>query len=177
MARRGRSAPPAPFGRRGRSAPPTSLTASLLQEEEKGIEIQLDDMSGPNKEETEEVPKEDMKKPMSMSLIMLCVAMFANSYALMNPIPYAPFMVLDFGVVDTKEDTGFWAGLIMSSFQLGRFLSSFVCGRISDKISRKFVIRAGLISCLVFQLGFGLAPTYSFALLTRLLMVRFFIII
>ena len=106
-------------------------------------------------------------------LLALCFAMFANSYALMNPVPYAAFMVLDFGLVDDKEDTGVYAGLIMTSFMIGRFLSSFVCGRLADKISRKFVIRVGLTSCLIFQLGFGLAPTYSFALASRLLMGLF----
>ena len=96
--------------------------------------------------------------------------MFANSYALANCVPYAPFMVLEYGVVETKEETGFYAGMIMSSFMLGRFLSSFVCGRLSDNISYKFVIRLGLLSCAVFQIGFGLAPTYALALTSRLFM-------
>jgi len=109
----------------------------------------------------------------SAPLLVLCFAMFANSYALMNPVPYAAFMVLDFGMVDAKEDTGFYAGLIMSSFMLGRFLSSFLCGRLADEISRKFVVRCGVLSCVVFQLGFGVAPTYSFALATRFLMGLF----
>mmetsp|Transcript_356 Transcript_356/g.1048 ORF Transcript_356/g.1048 Transcript_356/m.1048 type:complete len:344 (-) Transcript_356:60-1091(-) len=123
----------------------------------------------------EEPPEEEKKKGWAPSgtLLVLCFAMFANSYALMNPVPYAAFMVLDFGLVDSKEDTGFYAGLIMSSFMLGRFMSSFLCGRLADKISRKFVIRAGVLSCVVFQFGFGVAPTYSFALATRFLMGLF----
>ena len=167
------------FSGRGRSDGAGSLKEALLEEEEKDADVELDQMRSESDDEEDdeavELVAHEKKSSVglllpSMSLIMLCAAMFANSYALMNPIPYAPFMVLEYGVVDTKEETGFYAGLIMSSFMLGRFLSSFVCGRISDRISRKFVIRCGLLSCVVFQIGFGLAPTYVLALFSRLLM-------
>lgn len=99
--------------------------------------------------------------------------MFANSYALTNPMPYAGFMVVRFGVADSKEDAGYYAGWVMTAFMLGRFASSFYCGWLSDRISRKFVIRAGIVSCGVFQILFGAAPNYSTALAARALMGLF----
>ena len=151
--------------RRGRSAPPSALREALLPEmkdEKEMLEIR--------EEEKDDERTTPFLKKLSLPLITLCVALFANSYALANPVPYAPFMVLSYGVVETKEETGFYAGMIMSSFMFGRFLSSFVCGRLADNISYKFVIRLGLLSCLLFQIGFGIAPTYVLALTSRLLM-------
>uniref|UniRef100_A0A7S3NKF4 Major facilitator superfamily (MFS) profile domain-containing protein n=1 Tax=Aureoumbra lagunensis TaxID=44058 RepID=A0A7S3NKF4_9STRA len=98
---------------------------------------------------------------------------FSNSVALMNVVPYSAFMVMDFGLTNDKKATGFYAGYIMSAFMLGRFLSSFYCGQLADKISRKFVMRYGLWSCVIFGICFGMAPTYNLALLARLLMGLF----
>mmetsp|Transcript_6159 Transcript_6159/g.18609 ORF Transcript_6159/g.18609 Transcript_6159/m.18609 type:complete len:474 (-) Transcript_6159:142-1563(-) len=100
-------------------------------------------------------------------LVALCCGMFANSFALMNPVPYCGFMVIRFGVAEDKRSAGYYAGLVMTSFMAGRFLSSFYCGVLSDTRSRKFVIRISLWSCVVFQLLFGLSTTYSTALAAR----------
>jgi MFS family permease len=62
---------------------------------------------------------------------------------------------------------------IMSSFMVGRLLSSFYCGVLADRIGRKFVIRMGLWSCVVLQLAFGVAPTFNIACLFRFLMGLF----
>ncbi|KAJ8609324.1 hypothetical protein CTAYLR_009112 [Chrysophaeum taylorii] len=120
-------------------------------------------------EETEFTPpvKEVVRRA---PLIALCFALFANSYALMNPVPYAGFMVIRFHVASDEKSAGYFAGLIMTAFMLGRFLSSFYCGRLSDRISRKFVIRTSLWSCVIFQLAFGLCRTYPTALAARLLL-------
>mmetsp|Transcript_7699 Transcript_7699/g.22845 ORF Transcript_7699/g.22845 Transcript_7699/m.22845 type:complete len:503 (+) Transcript_7699:220-1728(+) len=103
----------------------------------------------------------------------LCFGMFANSVALTNPFPYAGFMVLHYGLTRDPSEVGFYAGWIMTSFMLGRTLSSFVCGAISDRRGRKIVVRVGLWSCVVFQLCFGLSPTFALALGARLCMGLF----
>ena len=41
---------------------------------------------------------------------------------------------------------------------------------LSDSLGRRPVIELGLWSCIVFQLGFGFAPSFEFALLMRFLM-------
>ena len=106
-------------------------------------------------------------------LYALCVAIFANSLALTNPFPYAGFMVVRFGLATTTAEAGYSAGWIMSAFMVGRFASSFYCGVLSDRVGRKFVVRLGLASCVVFQLAFGFSPTFGWAIASRLLLGLF----
>ena len=103
-------------------------------------------------------------------LAALGLALFANAYAMSNPFPYAPFMVMSFGLTDDREQVGYYAGYILSAFMLGRMVSSYPLGKLSDTLGRRPVIQLGLWSCVVFQLGFGLAPNFGVALLMRFLM-------
>ena len=103
----------------------------------------------------------------------LCFAIFANSFALTNPFPYAGYMVMDFGLTGNAAEAGYYAGWVMTAFMVGRFASSFYCGVLSDKLGGKFVIRIGLSSCVVFQVAFGFAPTFAWALASRLLLGLF----
>lgn len=114
-----------------------------------------------------------MLQSSDIRLLAVALALFANAYAMSNPFPYAPFMVLSFGVVSDTRETGFFAGWIMSSFMAGRAVSSYPLGILSDKWGRRPVVELGLWSCVVFQLGFGLSPGLAFALSCRFLMGAF----
>lgn len=158
----------------------TSQRFSILDGDEEGGEeggdIELTIKSHTNKSEATPPEKSQTKldnkaEASTLSsrapLIALCFAMFANSFALMNPVPYCGYMILRFGLTKDKESVGYYAGQVMTAFMLGRFASSIYCGRLADRISRKFVIRISLWSCVIFQLLFGIAPNYTFALLAR----------
>ena len=106
-------------------------------------------------------------------LAVVALALFANAYAMSNPFPYTPFMVLHFGMVDDEREAGFYAGYIMSSFMVGRVISSYPLGILSDTWGRRPVVELGLWSCVIFQVGFGAAPTFAFALAMRFLMGAF----
>ena len=77
---------------------------------------------------------------------------------------------MSFGLTDDREAVGYYAGFVLSAFMLGRLVSSYPLGVLSDSLGRRPVIELGLWSCVVFQLGFGLAPTFELALLMRFLM-------
>ena len=79
-------------------------------------------------------------------------------------------MVISFGLTDDREAVGYYAGFVLSAFMLGRLVSSYPLGVLSDSFGRRPVIELGLWSCVVFQLGFGLAPSFEAALLMRFLM-------
>lgn len=81
--------------------------------------------------------------------------------------------MLFFGVTEDKRALGYTAGFFISAFMLGRMISSYPLGLASDIYGRRAVIQLGLVSCLVFQLLFGLAPTFGTAILTRFLMGAF----
>ena len=63
--------------------------------------------------------------------------------------------------------TGFYAGFIGSAMGLGRFLSGYFWGYISDRVGRKPVLIFGLASTAFFSTAFGLSTTYSFAISSR----------
>ena len=107
------------------------------------------------------------------AVFALLIAMFANAFAMSNPFPYVPFLVVDFGLTDDLSGSGWYAGFILSSFMIGRAISSFHLGMLSDTHGRKLVIQLGLFSCLAFQLAFGVAPGFGWALLARFLMGLF----
>ena len=103
-------------------------------------------------------------------LAVLVFALLANAYAMANPFPYAPFLVVHLRMSDNVDSAGFWSGWIISSFMIGRLIASYPLGALSDTYGRRPVIELGLLSCIVFQLGFGLANDYFTACLMRFMM-------
>ena len=110
---------------------------------------------------------------MNRALAALMAALFANAVAMANPFPYAPFLVLHYGLTTARDELGYYAGFILSAFMLGRAASSYHLGMLSDRYGRKLIIECGLWSCVVFQIAFGLAPTFGLALAARLAMGLF----
>jgi len=106
-------------------------------------------------------------------MVALLIALFANAVAMASPFPFAPFLVLHYGLTDDRAEIGYYGGFILSAFMLGRAMSSYHLGLLSDKHGRVLVIEIGLLSCIIFQLLFGLAPTFGAALAARLLMGLF----
>lgn len=103
-------------------------------------------------------------------LLTLACALFANAFAMANPFPYGAFLVLHYGLTDNTRSAGFFAGYIISAFMVGRLMSSYPLGAISDTWGRRPVIEIGLLSCIGFQLLFALSPNFGLALSSRLLM-------
>ncbi|CAM9609748.1 unnamed protein product, partial [Laminaria digitata] len=65
---------------------------------------------------------------------------------------------------------GFYTGYIASAITLGRFLSAYPLGHVSDSIGRKPVIVGGLLSIVVFSVTFGLSTNFTFAILSRFIL-------
>lgn len=107
----------------------------------------------------------------SKRLAALAAALFANAYSMANPFPYAPFLILRFGLTDDKREVGFYAGFIIGMFMVGRIVGSFPLGALSDTWGRRPVIELGLlVACVILQAGFAVSPTFGAALAFRFLM-------
>ncbi|CAN0435171.1 unnamed protein product, partial [Ectocarpus sp. 12 AP-2014] len=63
--------------------------------------------------------------------------------------------------------TGFYAGYVAGAFTLGRFLSGYLWGYVSDSAGRRPVILVGLSATAVLSLTFGLSTTYELAISSR----------
>lgn len=79
-------------------------------------------------------------------------------------------MIRDLHIAKRVEDIGFYAGLVGSSYMLGRALTSLFWGLVADRIGRKPVIVFGIVSAFVFNTLFGLSMHYWMALATRFLL-------
>jgi MFS family permease len=79
-------------------------------------------------------------------------------------------MVKDMDLTDDNAKVGYYAGYIMSAFMIGRGLSSFMCGWLSDIYGRKMVLYVGLWSCLLFGTAFGFSKSFWFAVTVRFCM-------
>ncbi|XP_057851926.1 protein ZINC INDUCED FACILITATOR-LIKE 1 isoform X2 [Cryptomeria japonica] len=82
-------------------------------------------------------------------------------------------MVRDFHVTNRSEDIATYAGILGSSFMVGRFLFSVIWGVAADRYGRKPVIIIGAISIIVLNTLFGLSVNYWMAISTRFLLGTF----
>lgn len=65
------------------------------------------------------------------------------------------------------QQTGFYTGYIASAITLGRFVSAYPLGHVTDSIGRKPVIIGGLLSIMMFSVTFGLSTNFAFAMASR----------
>ena len=79
------------------------------------------------------------------AMFALLIALFANAVAMASPFPFAPFLVLHYGLTDDRAEIGYYGGFILSAFMLGRAMSSYHLGLLSDKHGRVLVIEIGLL--------------------------------
>jgi len=83
------------------------------------------------------------RRSTQLALAALLLALFANAFAMANPFPYAPFLVISYGLTDDSRAVGFYAGFVLSSFMVGRGLSSFHLGLLSDKYATQQSMEPG----------------------------------
>ena len=98
------------------------------------------------------------------------LALFTNAFALFSVVPYAGYMATWLGVARTKEESGFYAGWLVSGFMFGRASTSVLWGGLSDRIGRKPVLIVGCAAMIVGQLVFGLARSFPLAVASRVLL-------
>ena len=103
----------------------------------------------------------------TMATFSVGVAMFANNIAMSNLFSYAGFLVVHLRVVKSKEEAGFYAGFLASSFMIGRTLSAYFWGLLADRYGRKPVLVMGCIFSAIFQVLFGFSTNFGFCVAFR----------
>jgi MFS family permease len=115
-----------------------------------------------------------------LSALALCSSVLTMFFVLMTIFPYSGYMALfllsknetdDAGPPTlTRETVGLYAGVLSSSFMIGRAVTGFPWGQLADVYGRKFVLVVALLSSVVGSVAFGCAPSYGTAVLIRLVM-------
>ena len=97
----------------------------------------------------------------------LALTMLIQSYLLVGVFPYSGFLAMHLVPSLNEENAGRCAGLIASSFMVGRTLTSFYWGKAADRYGRTFTIKVSLLLSALFSVLFGMAPTLPLALAAR----------
>eukprot|EP00934_Nitzschia_sp_Nitz4_P002778 Nitzschia sp. Nitz4//scaffold307_size21646//13824//15683//NITZ4_008599-RA/size21646-processed-gene-0.15-mRNA-1//-1//CDS//3329547142//2768//frame0 len=100
----------------------------------------------------------------------LAFSMLVQSYLLVSVFPYSGFLAMKLVPGLNEETAGSYAGLIASSFMVGRTFSSFEWGKAADKYGRTFVIKASLVLSAILSILFGISSTFAMAIFTRFLL-------
>ena len=118
-----------------------------------------------------------MREHMLWRLGAIWYTHFTQGLHLTLPFVISVYMVRQFltlkagGETDiSEEEVGFKTGILGASFSFAQTLTSYILGKVSDRVGRKPVIVLGNISCCLGVLGFGLSKTFVQACLVRLLM-------
>ncbi len=110
---------------------------------------------------------------------MFCLVSYAGANALLfktgreRPFPpQAAQCRLVSSDIGSCVPAGFYAGYVASAFTLGRFLTGYCWGCVSDAIGRKPVIVVGLSATALLSLSFGLSTSYTIAISSRWVVLR-----
>lgn len=104
------------------------------------------------------------------STLALCIVAFTHSYLLISVFPYSGFMAIELIDSATVESAGSYAGLIASSFMVGRSISAVGWGKYADRYGRKSSILVSLVLSAIFTILFGLARSFPLALFWRFML-------
>lgn len=106
----------------------------------------------------------------TISTLALCLSVFAQAYLLISVFPYSGFMVIELIDGLNEENAGSYAGLLASSFMIGRACSSYGWGKLADLYGRVPVLIASLLLECIFSVWFGLSTSFTMALIVRFLL-------
>lgn len=87
------------------------------------------------------------------------MSVFSSAMQFTIIFPFLPYMVLHLGGSDNRSETGYWAGLIAGSIQLGRALSAPLFGYLADYWGRKPVLSIALVTSVIGPIAFGFSDS------------------
>lgn len=83
--------------------------------------------------------------------------------------PYVIFLIKRFGIAESANREGFYAGLLIASFYLTQFITSAGWGWLSDRFSRKWILSIGAVGNIICLICFGLVNDFWSAVTIRLI--------
>jgi MFS family permease len=104
-----------------------------------------------------------------MAVSVVLTGLLANNLIFTVPLPYIPFMMVDFNMARTTDEAGYSSGWIMTMFMIGRLCSAVLWGIASDRYGRKICLIFSMCSACIFSLAFGFSTSFSFAIIIRFL--------
>lgn len=103
------------------------------------------------------------------SLFGVYLSIFTNALMFTIVFPMASQMIMYFGLVKNRSETGYWVGFLGGSIMLGRFLSAPAWGWLCDHWGRKPTMLTGIFTTSVLAVLFGISNEFYWALAFRFL--------
>ena len=94
---------------------------------------------------------------------------FSSVLSVQILFPFVGFIVVDFGMSEDTDGSGFYAGLLSGAMMLGLTVSAFPAGHLADRYGRVLVIQICTLFSALLTIYFGLAPNYWVAVAVRVL--------
>ena len=101
------------------------------------------------------------------AVVSVTLCLFANNYAITSCFAYTGAMVVHLGIAPTRDEAGYYAGLLAASFMIGRGMTALVWGIMADRYGRRPVLLTCCCAMIVFQILFGCATSFAMALAAR----------
>ena len=102
-------------------------------------------------------------------MIGVYCSVLVNSLMFTIVFPISSKMIMYFGLVDDRSETGYWVGVLCGIIMLGRFLSSPVWGHLCDSWGRRPVVLIGIATTSIMSILFGMSTNIVWALTFRFL--------
>ena len=99
----------------------------------------------------------------TVATVILSLCSFMNAYLMISMFPYSGFMVINLLPGTTVDNVGGYAGILASSFMIGRTLTSYIWGKAADVYGRVFVLEWTLLMAGIFSLLFGTSKSLTSA--------------
>ena len=101
------------------------------------------------------------------STLALCLCTLTHAYLLISVFPYSGYMAIDLlPNRANEENAGTYAGLLASSFMIGRALSSYAWGKWADVYGRQLILVVSLALSAIFSILFGMSQTFLGAIIS-----------
>jgi MFS family permease len=98
-------------------------------------------------------------------LVNLCSGLSAS---VINP--FVDSIVMNFGMVETRNETGYYAGLLSASYMLARTVCSPIWGVLVDRIGRRVCVIVNLLGILFSTSTFPFVSSFWQAILLRIML-------
>jgi MFS family permease len=117
-------------------------------------------------EDQEPLIKEATPLPM-LQLVIVCLIRLMDPIAFTQIFPYINEFIMFLKLTDDPSKTGFYSGIVESTFAVTQFLAIYQWSKLSNKIGRRPVILAGTFGVALSTMYLGLSSS-----LTELLFAR-----